>query len=272
MGPKDEHEYDLKLTDILNNSEFMELYDIKGNNIGMLDPETRERAVMCMADYCLNAWSTKLPDTKHYYPKPKGAIVRMTDNNKNTTLVEITEENTYDRYGRKNGFKRGMRNLSASPDNMSFSTPYMTIYNAEQSYRYYLKKYPKGIYAVDALLGISKCSMLQDDHLEARVSYEYALRTAMESKGFDKETINEIAPDAASKLFSLAKESKKLDVVFEYHYSNSPLVDRNYVTIKPEKDKNKVTVNVHYSNPDGSKKNKLTENILERTDNLEVTR
>lgn len=61
-----------------------------------------------------------------------------------------------------------------------FTTPFRKVREAEQGFRFYLRKFPEGAYTVPALLSIARCRIHQKDFFEARTAYEYALRFIME--------------------------------------------------------------------------------------------
>lgn len=101
-----------------------------------------------------------------------------------------------------------------------FTTPFRTVREAEQGFRFYLRKFPEGAYTVPALLSIARCRIHQKDFFEARTAYEYALRFIMERQGQFRPDLDE---EYSWKILSYARiYPEELMINFCLTMTNSP--------------------------------------------------
>jgi len=174
MTEKIAMEYDRKLNLLLNNDRFLNRFNIQKRKTGYISKEIMEKTVFNMGQHYFDQWTT----FKLGRPRIN------------------TGRSFFDTLYR-------MIFLKIPLISIPFKTPYRTIYDAEQSFRYYLKKYPNGLYSAPALFSIGRCRINQKDYLEATIAYKYALRVLMEQNGITNSTI---ADTYAPRIMHYAKE------------------------------------------------------------------
>lgn len=154
MKKKDEKEYSEKLDTLLKDDDFLAKYNIERNEKGFINSDEREKASYFMGQYYFNYWT--------------GLQVGTPTLNLGHNFIDT------------------MHNLFVAQIplfSIPFKTSYRTVYDAEQSYRYYIRRYPDGRYIIPSLFSLAQCRIHQKDYLEAFFNYKYALNILMEKSG-----------------------------------------------------------------------------------------
>ncbi|MBU1076954.1 MAG: hypothetical protein KKH98_06650, partial [Spirochaetes bacterium] len=120
-----------------------------------------------------------------------------------------------------------------------FQTPYRTMYKAEQSFRYYLKKHPDGKFTAPVLFSIAQCRIHQKDYFEAYVAYRYAFRILLENNGLTNMSIIDLC---AHEVLNYAKKYEdKLNINIKF----STIGAEDHIDTRFEFDQNDKTINVY---------------------------
>lgn len=207
MQNKDKKEYNKKLNILLQDATFLNKFDIERNASGWLSRDMKEYATFNMGQYYFKHWT----DFKVGIPELKSGYSFL------DTLYDIV-----------------IRYNPIIPK--GFDSPYRTVYDAEQSYKYYLFKYPNGAYTVPALFSIAQCRIHQRDYLEATVAYKYAFRFLMEQYGYT----NTIITDMYAK--RLIQYSRKYKDSLRINLQISKIDSTNYIDSRFEFDEDNTSV------------------------------
>lgn len=209
LNQKSKRDIESNLKKLIHDTEFVSQYQIQKGKQNYLNPENREKALFSMGHHYFNN------STPFTVGSPKIKFTRIISK-------EILD----------------LPFLQIPLISIPFKTPYRTVYNAEQSFRYYINQFPKGRFTIPSLFAIAQCRIHQKDYLEAYINYKYALRILMEKNGY---TNNNLVETYAREILKYTKDT---DNIINIQFHISKVNSTNYFGSKLEYNENTQTIKI----------------------------